>query len=309
MPTFDEVAGSLDQIMGVKAVWGRSSEPVMCFGSRGDEALKDPGHFQQARATAKKAIPQPYLVTIGGGAEVGSELRGRVLELVRVTGVYGETKAFVRDPDLITRLTQWPVAVVLSEVYRIEGEPRLIEDLGFADKNILNNAYDGVRRDDTYMAQLWSALRSVEVTRRWEVPPLPGFRDPGKVQLCSSLYPNVPAGSAEGKRIRKEMLDKERDPKLARAVKEANRARNGGVIVCEGCDFTDESGALFDAHHRDPLGKGPRWSCFESFAVLCPTCHRWCHHKAVDILQPLVIPILRAARYTPVPIQATASKN
>ncbi|MGV1990000.1 hypothetical protein ACQZ5N_25610 [Agrobacterium sp. 22-221-1] len=309
MPTFDEVAGSLDQIMGVKAVWGRSSEPVMCFGSRGDEALKDPGHFQQACVTAKKAIPQPYLVTIGGGAEVGSELRGRVLELVRVTGVYGETKAFVRDPDLITRLTQWPVAVVLSEVYRIEGAPRLIEDLGFADKNILNNAYDGVRRDDTYMAQLWSALRSVEVTRRWEVPPLPGFRDPGKVQLCSSLYPNVPAGSAEGKRIRKEMLDKERDPKLARAVKEANRARNGGVIVCEGCDFTDESGALFDAHHRDPLGKGSRWSCFESFAVLCPTCHRWCHHKAVDILQPLVIPILRAARYTPVPLQATASKN
>ncbi len=28
MPTFEEVAGSLDQIMGVKAVWGRSSEPV-----------------------------------------------------------------------------------------------------------------------------------------------------------------------------------------------------------------------------------------------------------------------------------------
>ena len=94
MPTFEEVAGSLDQIMGVKAVWGRSSEPVICFGSRGDEALKDPGHFQQARATANKAIPQPYLVTIGGGAEVGPELRGRVLELVRVTGVYGETKAF-----------------------------------------------------------------------------------------------------------------------------------------------------------------------------------------------------------------------
>ncbi|GLS36596.1 hypothetical protein GCM10010869_21870 [Mesorhizobium tianshanense] len=62
---------------------------------------------------------------------------------MRVTGVYGETKAFVRDPDLMTRLAQWPVAVVLSEVYRIEGEPLLIEDLGFADKNILNNAYDG----------------------------------------------------------------------------------------------------------------------------------------------------------------------
>ncbi|GLS36599.1 hypothetical protein GCM10010869_21900 [Mesorhizobium tianshanense] len=76
------------------------------------------------------------------------------------------------------------------------------------------------------------AMRSVEVTRRWEVQPLQGFRDPGKVQPCSSLYPNVPAGSAEGKRIRKEMVDKERDPKLARAVKEINRARNGGVPRC-----------------------------------------------------------------------------
>jgi hypothetical protein len=192
-----------------------------------------------------------------------------VLELVRVTGVFGETKAFVRDPDLMGRLAQWPVAVVLSEVYRIEGEPLLIKDLGFADKNILNNAYDGVRRDETYMAQLWEALRNHEVTRRWDVLPLPGFRDQA-----------------------------ERDPALAKAVKALNRARNGGRIVCEGCDFSDESGALFDAHHRDPLGKGPRWSKPESFAVLCPTCHRWCHCKAVDVLQPLAIPVLRAARFT-----------
>ncbi|KFG67135.1 hypothetical protein [Microvirga sp. BSC39] len=92
MPTFEEVTGSLDKIMGVKAVWGRSSEPVMCFGSRGDEALKNPGHFQQARATAEKAILRQYLVTIGGGAEVSSDLRGRVLEVVRVTGVYGKRK-------------------------------------------------------------------------------------------------------------------------------------------------------------------------------------------------------------------------
>ncbi|MER8691524.1 hypothetical protein NKI77_04860 [Mesorhizobium opportunistum] len=298
MPSLEEVTGSLDQIMGVKAVWGRSSEPVMCFGSRGDEAKKNAAHFQQARATAERAIERPYLITIGGGAEVGAELRGRVLELVRVTGVFGETKAFVRDPDLMARLAQWPVSVVLSEVYRIEGEPLLIEDLGFADKNILNNAYDGVRRDEAYMAQLWEALRDHEVTRRWEVLPLPGFRDPGKVEMYGSLYPNVPAGSAEGQKVLKLMRQAERDRDLAKAVKELNRARNGGKIVCEGCDFSDESGALFDAHHRDPLGKGPRWSKPESFAVLCPTCHRWCHCKAVDVLQPLAIPVLRAARFT-----------
>jgi 5-methylcytosine-specific restriction enzyme A len=296
MPTFAEVTGSLDSVMGVKAVWGRSSEPIMCFGSRGDKILKNSSHFQQARVTAEKAISQPYLVTIGGGADVPVELRGRLLELVRVTGVYGETQAFVRDPSLLERLTQWPVAVVLSEVYRIEGEPHLIENLGFADKGILNNAFDSVRRDPKYMAQLWNATRSLEVVRRWDIEPLPNFRDPEKVQLCSTLYPNLRAGSAEGKRVRKEVSVKERDPKIARAVKEMNRAQNGGNLVCEGCDFIDQSQTMFDAHHLDPLGKGPRWSSFESFAVLCPTCHRWCHHKAADPLQPLSIATLRATR-------------
>jgi len=96
MLTFGEVAESIDQIMGVKAVWGTASEPVMCFGSRGDERAKDRLHFMQARSAAEKAIARPYLVTIGGGERVSGELRGRVLELVRVTGVYGETTAFVR---------------------------------------------------------------------------------------------------------------------------------------------------------------------------------------------------------------------
>jgi len=130
MPFFEEIADAGDKLMGVKAVWGRSSEPVMCFGSRGDERAKDRGHFMQARNTAEKAIERPYLVTIGGGEQVGPELRGRVVEVVRVTGVYGETKAFVRDPALFERLAQWPVAVVLSEVYRVDGEPLLIDDLG-----------------------------------------------------------------------------------------------------------------------------------------------------------------------------------
>src|SRR3954447_14453957 len=155
MPLFGEVAGTLDAIMGVKAVWGRSSEPVMCFGSRGDERAKDRGHFMLARNTAEKAIARPYLVTIGGGEQVPLALRGRVLELARVTGVFGETKAFVRDPALYERLAQWPVAVVLSEAYRIETEPRLVEDLGFLDRAILANAYDGVLRDEARIGQLW----------------------------------------------------------------------------------------------------------------------------------------------------------
>lgn len=48
------------------------------------------------------------------------------------------------------------------------------------------------------MDQLLEALKAYPVTRRWEVKPLPGFRDPGKVQMVGSLYPGVTANSAEG---------------------------------------------------------------------------------------------------------------
>jgi 5-methylcytosine-specific restriction enzyme A len=296
MPLFAEVAGSIDQIMGVKAVWGLSAEPVMCFGSRGDAGAKDKLHFMQARSAAEKAIERPYLVTIGGGERVSDELRGRVLELVRVTGVYGETKAFVHDPEVLSRLAQWPVAVVLSEVHTIDGLPRLIEDLGFSDRKILENAYDGVLRDEDRLVRLWDALKDRSVARRWDVRPLAGFRDPGRVQLCGSLYPRVSSASSEGKSIYREMRVAERDHGLSTLVKEQNRTRNGGQIVCEGCDFRDGSRAMFDAHHLDPLGKGPRWSLAENFAVLCPTCHRWSHAKADDLLQPLSISDLRAVR-------------
>jgi len=227
MSTFEDVTGSLNAIMGVKAVWGRSSAPVMCFGSRGDVRQKDRAHFMLARNVAEKAIERPYLVTIGGGEYVVPELRGRTLELVKVTGVYGETKAFVHDLMLLERLLQWPVAAVLSEVYEINGEPLLIEDLGLPDRRILANAYDGVLRDDDRMALLWEVLRSREVHRRWDIMPLPGFRDPGKVQMYGSLYPQILMGSSEGKRIWKEMQAAERDRSLSRAAKEVNRAAHG----------------------------------------------------------------------------------
>ena len=161
---------------------------------------------------------------------------------------------------------------------------------------ILANAYDGVLRDHDRLQHLWEALGDRPVTRRWDISQLRGFRDPGKVQLYSSLYPRVVASSAEGKRIFREMMVAERDRALSKCVKEENRSRNGGQIVCEGCDFHDESCRMFDAHHLDPLGKGPRWSQPDSFAVLCPTCHRWSHSKASDVLQPLSISDLRAAR-------------
>ena len=222
---------------------------------------------------------------------------GRALELVRVSGAFGETKAFLTDANDLTRLARWPVAVVLSEIYEIKGEPDLISDLKFPDRKILANAYDGIRRNDEEIERLWSAIKMYEVRRRWEVEPLPGFRDPGKVQLCSTLYPTAPLfSSLEGKKIWKLQQSRERDRRLSKAVKELNRSINNGILVCQGCSFSHEKGALFDAHHLDPLACGVRNSRVDDFALLCPTCHRWSHVHGASPLQPLAIALLKEAR-------------
>lgn len=287
--TLRNVVASPADLMGVKAVWGRSSEAVMCFGSRGNARLKDKGHFSQARTTAERAQTQPYFLTIGGGEQVPDKLRGRVLELVRSTGVYGETTAFVRDEDLRVRLAQWPVAIIMSEVYTVSGQPRLVEDLGFPDRRILVNAYDSVIRDQDQVERLWDALKDWNVERRWDVLPPPGFRDSGKVQMYGSMYPKLDSTSSEGKRLWKLQQEIERDPRLKRQVKALNRAKNGGVIVCEACGFADLLDSMFDAHHLQPLAAGNRESRVDDLAVLCPTCHRWSHAKSDDKLSPVPV--------------------
>lgn len=261
----------------------------MCFGSRGNAGLKDKGHFSQARTTAERAQTQPYFLTIGGGEQVPDELRGRVLELVRATGVYGETTAFVRDEDLRTRLAQWPVAIIMSEVYTISGQPHLVDDLGFPDRRILANAYDSVIRDQDQVERLWDALKDWNVERRWDVLPPRGFRDPGKVQMYGSMYPKLDSTSSEGKRIWKLQQEIERDPRLKHQVKALNRVKNGGVIMCEACNFTDPLDSMFDAHHLQPLAAGDRESRADDLAVLCPTCHRWSHAKSDDKLSPVPV--------------------
>lgn len=289
MVKFREVVPSADDLMGVKAVWGRSEEAVMCFGSRGDAAKKDKGHYSQARITAEKAQEQPYFVTIGGGKHVPEELRGRAIELVRATGAYGETTAFVTGPSLLKRLEQWPVAVVLSEVYTIDGEPLLVDELGFDDMNILANAYDRVMRYNDQIQALWNALKDRNVSRRWEVQLPPGFRDPGGVKLIGTLYPKLNTKSSEGKKVWKLSKAIERDPNLKREVKTRNRTKNGGLLCCEACGFSDTLDGMFDAHHLQPLAAGVRESRADDLVVLCPTCHRWAHVKAPDLLSPLSV--------------------
>ncbi|SDR29364.1 HNH endonuclease [Rhizobiales bacterium GAS113] len=284
-----DVVTAPEKLMGVKAVWGRSAEAVMCFGSRGNPALKDKGHFSQARTTAERALNQPYFLTIGGGEHVPGALRGRVLELIRATGVYGETTAFVRDENLRNRLAQWPVAIIVSEVYSVSGEPQLVEDLGFPDRRILANAYDTVIRDEDQVHRLWAALKDWKVERRWGVTPPPGFRDPGKVEMYGSMYPKLLSKSAEGERVWKLQQQIERDPKLKREAKARNRATNGGVLICEACGFSDPLDPMFDAHHQQPLAAGVRESRVDDLVVLCPTCHRWAHAKASDKLSPVPV--------------------
>lgn len=282
--------------MGVKAVWGTLSAPLMSFGSRGDPSAKDRKHYTLARSAAERSLTAPWLVSIGGGAQVRDGFDGRVLELAKVTAVYGETLTFVEDEKLRSLLTQWPVSVVLSEVHSIEGQPRLMEDLGFADRRILANAYDGIIHRDEDMQALWSVIRDLKVERRRDLPPIPGFRDPGRLTLVGSIIPRLLASSEEGKRILRECISIERSSALVKAAKTANRERHGGVIVCEGCDFTSDTRAMFDAHHLDPIHAGVRVSTIDDFAVLCPTCHRWTHEMAPDRLQPLSVAQLREAR-------------
>lgn len=296
MPKFADIIAGPDLLMGVKAVWGESRAPIMCFGSRGDPDDSPNKHFQAAKSVADRATRTPFMVTLGGGRKVPDRLDGRVVEIARATGVWGETKAFVGGTSIYPNLEEWPVAVVLSEVYRIEGEPHLNRDLGFADRDILTNAFDGVIRREKHIDALWRALADYNVEQRRDLLVLSGFVDPGKVVRVGSLYPKVAPGSLEGKEIWKKVKLRERDPRLRAAAIAENRSLNGGRIKCEACDFVDEASAVFDAHHLTPLAVGLRETRVDDLAVLCPICHRLAHLLAPDRLNPLTPSAVRDAR-------------
>lgn len=291
---FNEVVNDSAMLMGVKAVYGRSILSLIAFGPRGDLEREPSKHFMLGRNTAEVALQTPYLISIGGGAQVTDELRGRALELLRVTGVYGKTSDFIPDEATRKRMAQWPVATLLTEVYTIDGEPRLVEDLGFPDRRILENAYDTVRRDPAAIAKLWEALKERSITRRYDIAPPPGFIDRGKLVYVGSRYPQITA--AEGERIHKSMVEVERKSAISKAKKLANKSDNGGQFVCEGCGFSDESSAMFDVHHLSPISIGPRETSMDDLAVLCPTCHRWSHAKGIDRLTPLPVAEVSAQR-------------
>ena len=290
-----EVIPHPHRLMGVKAVWRKLNAPVICFAPSNKSKKENDGYYSTARIPAKKASEQPYILTIGAGRREAQELSGRVLELVRATRVYGETSTFVLDEEVKTGLHRWPVSLVVSEVYAITGDPHLVDDLGFPDRKILEYIFDRVDRKEDYINRLWAALKDRSIERRRELLPPPGFHDPGEPMLCRSPdYPQLDIETCEGERIWKHSLAIEQNSALARQVKDLNRKANGGVLKCETCDFSDDSDAMFDAHHFLPLHACVRISRVDDLAVLCPSCHRWAHVKAENDLHP--VPLDKLAR-------------
>jgi 5-methylcytosine-specific restriction protein A len=295
---FQDVVTGPEQLMGVKAVFGVLTGRAMCFGSRGDARLKDRGYFQSARVSAEYAAERPMLVTIGGGADCQPGIEGRVLNVAKVSKVYGETPVFYKDPVDLERLARWPVATALLDVYEVEGQPRLVEDLGLPDRTILTNAFDLVVRPENKVEALWEALRDVPLHLA-DLPPLVNFREPDRVTLVGSIPP-MRISREEGRFLVKEVQEYERRSDLAKLARATNRDANGGVLVCEACGFSDELDGMFDVHHLVPLMLGVRETTPSDLAVLCPLCHRWAHRKGDGQTNPLpMIELVKARRTQP----------
>jgi hypothetical protein len=273
--TLGAVVPSSDLLMGVKAVWGAISSYVLCFGERpGTEAQK----YSLPGGAAKRAVERPFVIAIGGGRHVPHELEGRVVNLTRVSTVYGPTEIFV-GPDEAKRLGQWPVSVALHEVWKFVGTPHLINDLGFADRTILAGVQDGIIRPEA-IADLWKALEHWPIEPQ-PLPALSNFYDSGTPRLVGSRLPMPPGGDKgeEGQRMFKLLAQIERDPILRKEAKRLNVLRHG-QHTCESCLFAHSDSAMFDVHHPNPLAAGVRTTLAEHLIVLCPTCHRRAHRKS-----------------------------
>ncbi|TYC78783.1 hypothetical protein [Novosphingobium sp. BW1] len=291
MTTVRDIVPDAEQIMGCKAVFGAISSHILCFAKRGDRA--NPKRFYMLPAgVARRAVGRPFIIAIGGGRSVRDGLGGRVLNVARASTVHGDTATLLDDPTEIERLSRWPVAIALNDVWRLQGYPRLVEDLGMPDRRMLEGAVDSVIRHDDRVAMLWERIADWTV----ELATLPApanFFDTGVPTLVSGgLRPTVPdgAGSVEGNRVWRLQRDIERDEKVSRDAKVLSAARHGKP-TCEACGFAHDDFAMLDAHHPNPLASGVRKTLPNHLVILCPTCHRRAHCN--DRLMPFTLPELR----------------
>ncbi len=279
MTVVRDIITNPDLIMGCKAVFGTVSSHVLCFAGRG--APTSPKRYYMLPAgAARRAVAQPYIIAIGGGAQVRDGLKGCVVNIAKAGTVYGDTATLLDDPVEVQRLARWPVAIVLQDVWQVRGNPRLVEDLGMPDRLVLEGAVDGIVRHDDRVEALWKAL----VDWPLELASLPqpaNFFDSGIPTLAAGGQRPVVRGgmgSDEGKRVWKIQLEIERRPELARAAKQLSADRHG-VPTCAACEFAHADFGMFDAHHPNPLATGERQTLAEHLIVLCPTCHRRAHRK------------------------------
>ena len=274
---FSELVTSPDLLMGAKAVFGDISSHVMCFGARGEMHTKR--RYSVAAGAANRATERPFILAVGGGSRVRDNLHGCVLNVVRASTRYGETAAFVPDKEA-ERLAQWPVGLLLHDVWAIDGFPHQIRDLGLPDLRLLAGAQDGIVRPEPRISELWEALSSLELTLQALPPPTNMFDDgvPIRVARRRSLF-NFKTHEEEGRRLWKLQLSTERDRILSQVAKDLNTAKHGQP-TCEACSYSTPDREMFDAHHPVPLCAGKRTTHAQDLVILCPTCHRRAHRKS-----------------------------
>lgn len=281
---FGQLVPDASLIQGAKAVFGPIGSHVLCFGSRGQPGSN--AFYTKPRMAAQQAVQRPWVICVGGGRQVRDNLGGHVLNVVRVGYDFGDTASFV-DAAEARRLAQWPVAVVLNDVWTVRGFPHLIGDLGMSDRRVLENAMDGIIRHPERIELLHQRLFD------WEITPaavdLPSNFHPSTRPMLSTIGSNsdtVTIQSEEGRELWRLQRQKESSPELKREAKRRNAERHGGRCTCEACAYASRDSAMFDAHHPIPLAVGVRITLAEHLVVLCPTCHRKAHRKNDNPLDP-----------------------
>jgi hypothetical protein len=283
---FSDIVHSADELMGAKAVWGRIGAPVMSFSGSGSS--EKAAYYQKAKSVAERSLSSPYFIAIGGGQQVSSELKGRVLGVVKPSLAYGKTQAMLSD-ELGKQLEQWPVSIQLLQSWNIVSEPDLVKDLKFANYKILNSAFDTVLRNPDFWPQIWEALKNEEVVENTLGKAPIGFKNPSKPSLYTTFAPKISSTTPEGKSIWILSRKRERSHEVRKEALKLNKSANYGVYSCAACRVSNTNSRLFDVHHINPIAVGERSTSLNDVIVLCPNCHRWCHAMADDKLFPVPV--------------------
>ncbi len=185
---------------------------------------------------------------------------------------------------------RWSVAFPITESYSIPGRPLAAEVLGPA----------AMKRVFAHPSSTLRPLTDAERTAIADLPLAPrssrngwiGVEDEAQMAARSDIDPvtrraierDLAEAAMEG------MTEERRAKVRLRAAWLADRfvteRRRAGSLRCDECGFDAAAKAagtdvrartLLDAHHKNPLDEGVRYTTTADFALLCPTCHRFAH--------------------------------